>query len=103
MLKLMLNLFKKQQPWLRVYGLNRIYRKQFSWSVIGLFGLFSCDPRFMAHIDLPWFVKFSKMANINFRESWFGFFFINWDLWPETETPPFKVFVYWKGVLNTFL
>jgi hypothetical protein len=60
----------------------------FSGSVIGVFGLFSCDPRFMAHIDSPWFVKFSKMANINFRESWFGFFFINWDLWPETP-PPF--------------
>ena len=59
----------------------------FSWSVIGVFGLFSCDPRFMAHIDSPWFVKFSKMANINFRESWFGFFFINWDLWPELPSP----------------
>jgi hypothetical protein len=46
----------------------------FSWSVIGVFGLFSCEPRFMAHIDTPWFVKFSKMANINFCESWFGFF-----------------------------
>jgi len=28
-----------------------------------------------SYIDSPWFVKFSKMANINFRESWFGFFF----------------------------
>jgi hypothetical protein len=63
-----------------------LFHHFFSWSVIGVFGLFSCDPRFMAHIDSPWFVKFSKMANINFRESWFGFFFINWDLW--AETPP---------------
>jgi hypothetical protein len=49
----------------------------FSGSVIVVFGLFSCDPRFMAHnhIDSPWFVKFSKMTNINSRESWFGFFF----------------------------
>ena len=31
----------------------------------GVFGLFPCDPRFMAHIYSPWFVKFSKMANIN--------------------------------------
>ena len=61
----------------------------FPWSVIGVFGLFSCDPRFMAHIDSPWFVKFSKMENINFRESWFGFLFFNWDLWPETPPPPF--------------
>jgi hypothetical protein len=53
----------------------------FSWSVIGVFGLFSCDPRFMVHIDSPWFVKFLKMANINFRESSFWFFFINWYLW----------------------
>jgi hypothetical protein len=30
-----------------------------------------------------WFVKFSKMANFNFRDSWFGFFFIFWDSWPE--------------------
>jgi hypothetical protein len=67
------------------------------WSVIGVFGLFSCDPRFMAHIDSPWFVKFSKMTNTNFCESWFGFFFINWDLWPETHLP-FNVFVYWKKI-----
>jgi hypothetical protein len=60
----------------------------FSWSVIGVFGLFSCNPRFMAHIDSPWLVKFSKMTSINFRESWFGFFFKNWDLWPETITQP---------------
>jgi hypothetical protein len=51
----------------------------FSGSVIGVFGLFSCDPRFMAHIDSPWFVKFSKIV--------IWIFFINWDLWPET--PPF--------------
>ena len=36
---------------------------------------YSRDPRFMFVIDLPWFVKFSKMANFNFRQSWFGFFF----------------------------
>ena len=47
-----------------------------SWSVIGVYGLFSCDPRFMAHIDSPWLVKFPKMANINFRESWFTFFLL---------------------------
>jgi hypothetical protein len=59
----------------------------FSWSAVsGVFGLFSWDPKFMAHIDSPWFVKFSKMANINFRESWFGFY-IDCDLWPEP--PPF--------------
>ena len=44
-------------------------------------------PRFMSLIDSPWFVKFSKMTNFNFRESWFGIFFIFWDSWPET--PPF--------------
>jgi hypothetical protein len=44
---------------------------------------------------------FSKMANFNFYESWFGFFFIFWDSWPETlPPPPFKVFVYGKGVQN---
>ena len=45
------------------------------------FGYFfnSRDPRFMSLIDSPWFVKFSKMA----------------------ENPPFKVFVYGKGVQNT--
>ena len=36
---------------------------------------YSRDPRFMSLIDSPWFVKFSKMANFNFRESWFDFFY----------------------------
>ena len=35
---------------------------------------YSRDPSFMSLIDSPLFVKFSKMANFNFRESWFGFF-----------------------------
>jgi hypothetical protein len=48
---------------------------------------YSRDPRFMSLIDSQCFVKFSKMANFNFHESWFGFFFIFWDSWPET--PPF--------------
>jgi hypothetical protein len=83
------------------YIIFSLYHHFFSWSVIGVFGLISCDPRFMVHIESQWFVKFSKMANINFRESWFGFFFINRDFWPETpHPPPFKVFVYYKGVLN---
>ena len=30
---------------------------------------YSRDPRFMSLIDSPWFVKFSKMAKIKFRES----------------------------------
>ena len=64
-----------------------LFHHFFSWYVIGVFGLFSCDPRFMAHMDSPWFVKFSKMAYINVRESWFGFYFINWDLWPEPPSP----------------
>ena len=42
-----------------------------------------------SYIEPPCFVKFSKMANIKFRELWFGFFFISWDVWPETPTPPF--------------
>jgi hypothetical protein len=62
---------------------------------------YSRDPRFMSLIDSLWFVKFSKMANFNFHESWFLFFFIFWDSWPETlPPPPFKVFVYGKGVQN---
>jgi hypothetical protein len=38
--------------------------------------IFFCsrDPSFMSLIDSPLFVKFSKMSNFNFRESWFGFF-----------------------------
>ena len=39
----------------------------------GIF-FYSWDPRFMSLIDSPWFVKFSKMSNFNFRESWFEFF-----------------------------
>ena len=39
----------------------------------GIF-FYSHDPRFMSLIDSPWFVKFSKLPNFNFRESWFGFF-----------------------------
>ena len=95
----------------------------FSWSVnywgsLGLwlgYFFYSRDPRFMSLIDLPWFVKFSKMANFNFRESWFGFVFISWDSCTGTcfiqkiyaplllsacgfvtsNTPlPFKIFVY---------
>ena len=59
------------------YIIFSLFHHFFSWSVIsviGVFGLFSCDSRFMVHIESPWFVKFSKMANINFCESWFGFF-----------------------------
>jgi hypothetical protein len=40
----------------------------------GVFFFYSRDPSFMSLIDSPLFVKFSKMANFNFRESWFGFF-----------------------------
>jgi hypothetical protein len=36
---------------------------------------YSRDSSFMSLIDSPLFVKFSKMANFNFRESWFGFFY----------------------------
>ena len=62
---------------------------------------YSRDPRFMFVIDLPWFVKFSKMANFNFRQSWFGFFFLFfWIRDQKPPTPPFKIFVYWKGVHN---
>ena len=39
----------------------------------GIF-FYSRDPSFMSLIDSLLFVKFSKMANFNFRESWFGFF-----------------------------
>ena len=73
------------------YIIFSLFHHFISWSVIGVFGLFLCDPWFMAHIDSLWLVKFSKMANINFRESWFGFIFINWDLWPESP-PPFLKF-----------
>jgi hypothetical protein len=39
---------------------------------------YSRDPSFMSLIiDSPLFVQFSKMANFNFRESWFGFFLIS--------------------------
>jgi hypothetical protein len=40
----------------------------------GVFFFYSRDPSFMSLIDSQLFVKFSKMANFNFRESWFGFF-----------------------------
>ena len=58
----------------------------FPWSVIGVVRVSSAvrrqrnlglrlgyffyyrDPRFMSLIDSPWFVKFSKMANFNFRD-----------------------------------
>ena len=54
------------------------------WSVIRMgYFFYSRDPSFMSLIDSPLFVKFSKMANFNFRESWFAFFFIFWDSWPE--------------------
>jgi hypothetical protein len=69
------------------------------WLEWGIF-FYSRDPSFMSLIDSPLFVKFSKMANFNFRESWFGFFFIFWDSWPEL--PLFLVFVYGKGVQNTW-
>ena len=39
----------------------------------GIF-FYSRDPSFMSLIDSPLFVKFSKMTNFNFRESWFRFF-----------------------------
>ena len=42
---------------------------------------------FMSLIDSPLFVKFSKMANFNFRESWFGFFF-NFLRFVTRNTPP---------------
>jgi hypothetical protein len=46
-----------------------------AWSVIGMgYFFYSRDPSFMSLIDSPLFVKFSKMANFNFRESWFDFF-----------------------------
>ena len=48
---------------------------------------YSRDPRFKSLIDSPWFVKFSKMTNFNFRETWFGF-----DLFSDirdTTTPLF--------------
>jgi hypothetical protein len=40
----------------------------------GVYIFYSRDTSFMSLIDSPLFVKFSKMANFNFRESWFGFF-----------------------------
>ena len=54
----------------------------------GIF-FYSRDPRFMSRIDSPWFVKFSKMANVNFHESWFEFV-LNF-LWFVTRNtaPPF--------------
>ena len=64
----------------------------------GIF-FYSRDPRFMSLIDSPWFVKFSKMANFNFRESWFGFFLFS--VISDQNPHPFKVFVYGKGVQNT--
>ena len=66
------------------------------------FGYFfySRDPRFMSLIDSPWFVKFSKMANFNFRESWFGFFFFFSAIRDQNPPPFFKVFIYGKGVQN---
>ena len=45
------------------------------WSVIGVF-FYSRDPRLMSLVDLPWFAKFSKMANFNFREMGFLFYFV---------------------------
>ena len=45
----------------------------------------------MSLIDSPWFVKFSKMANFNFSESWFGYCFIFRDSWPETFSSMEKV------------
>jgi hypothetical protein len=53
----------------------------------GIF-FYSRDPRFMSLIDSPWIVKFSKMANFNFRESWFEFLKIFCDSWPDTPPPP---------------
>jgi hypothetical protein len=35
---------------------------------------FPRDLSFMSLTDSPLFVKFSKVSNFNFRESWFGFF-----------------------------
>ena len=49
---------------------------------------YSPDPRFMSLIDSPWFVKFSKMSNFNFRESWFGFIFLFfWDSVQKNPLP----------------
>jgi hypothetical protein len=83
-----------------------------SWSVIGVvrvsfavlglwlgYYFYSCDPWFISLIDSSWSVKFSKMTNFNFRESWFGFFFS--EIRDQKHPPPFLKFSsYGKGVQN---
>jgi hypothetical protein len=87
----------------------------FSWSVIGVvrvstavqrqrnvglwlgyFFLFSWPSIYVSY----WFTKFSKTANFNFRESWFVFFFIFWDSWPETPSPLLLKFSYMEKVFK---
>jgi hypothetical protein len=79
------------------------------------FILVTFDPRFMSHIDSPWFVKFSKMANFNFQSSIFVVISVNRDLdfflfseiRDQKHPPPppffFFFFVYRKGVQNASL
>jgi hypothetical protein len=50
------------------------------------FFFLSRNPRFMSLIDSLWFVKFSKMANFNFRDSWFGFFLFS-EIRDQKPTP----------------
>ena len=77
-----------------VIGVVRVssaVRREESRTKIGYF-FYSRDPRFTSLIDSPWFVKFSEMANFNFRKSWFWFFFIFWDSWPESPPSFFSFF-----------
>jgi hypothetical protein len=81
-----------------VIGIVRV-----SSAVLGLwlgYFFYSCDPWFISLIDSSWSVKFSKMTNFNFRESWFGYIFFFWDLWPESPLPLLKFSSYGKGVQN---
>ena len=68
------------------------------FSMARLKTFYSRDPRFISLIDSPWFVKFSKMGNFYFRESWFRFTF---QFLSDQNPPPLKVFVYGKGVHNS--
>ena len=62
------------------------------WLEWGIFFFYSRDPSFMSLIDSPFFVKFSKMANFNFRESWFGFFRFS-EIRDQNPLPPFFVYL----------
>ena len=59
----------------------------------GVICFYSLDPSFMTLVDSPLFVKFSKMANVNFRESDLDFlYFLRFVT--RNPLPPLYIYIY---------